>query len=216
MDYYNPLFYKLFVQLITYKYYWNKITGKRNKITVTGDLQNLHSLRNSVNTIYTAKFKNINDYIYYSFAINKFILPVPRFFVPSETIKSRLHKYLLRKSGGFIIHQTKLNNMLYLECVMEYLSTLISHGVPFLYFPELQGVDSDLPATNEKFFNMLNNVMFKETTEVVLIPSEITYKNRVNDSEIKESFTETGWYQFLNTCIFIRVYQKIKFTDFNI
>ena len=207
MDYYNPLFYNLFIQLFTFKYYRNKITGRRNKITVTGDLQNLHSLRNSVNTIYTARFKNINDYIYYSYGINKSLLPVPRFFVPSEVIKSRLQKYLIRKSGGFIIHQTELNNMLYLECIMEYLSTLISHGVPFLYFPELQGIDSNLPASNEKFFNMLNNVMFRETTEVVLIPSEITYKNKIIDSDIKEPFTEPVGINF-SSPVFLSEYTR--------
>ncbi len=207
VDHYNPFFYQLFVRIVTFKYYWNKLKGNRNNITVSGDFHNLHSLRNSVNTIYTAKFKNINDYIYYSFGISKYILPVPRFFVPAEAIKNRLIGYLIRKCGGFIIYQSKLNNILYLDCIMEYLSILTSHGVPFLYFPELQGADSTILSPNEKFFTMLNNVMFKETTEVVLIPAEITYKNRLYESESRGSFTEPVGINF-SSPVFLSEYTR--------
>ena len=207
MDYYNPVFYRLFVKIITIKYYWNKLKGKRNGITITGDLYNLHSLRDSVNTIYTSKFKNLNDFIYYSYGIDKSALPIPRFFVPAEFVKSGFMKFLLRKCGGFIIHQSKLNNMLYLECIMEYLSILTSHGVPFLYFPEIQGSDSNPKAPNDKFFEMLNNVMFKETTEVVLIPLEITYKNRLDETGEQRAFTEPVGINF-SSPVFLSEYTK--------
>lgn len=207
MDYYNPFFYRLFVNFITFKYYWKKLIGNRNSITITGDFHNLHSLRNSANTIYTAKFKNVNDCIYYSYAISQYILPVPRFFVPSELLKNKFIKYLARKCGGFVIHQSKLNNKLYLESIMEYVSILASHGVPFLYFPELQGTESAQAVPNDKFFNMLNSVMFKETTEVVLIPAEITYRNRLDESEIKELFTEPVAINF-SSPVFLSEYTK--------
>lgn len=207
MDHYNPLFYRLFEKLLMIKYYWNKLKGNRNKITTTGDFHNLHSLRNSVNTIYTAKFKNLNDCIYYSFGISKYQLPVPRFFVPSEILKTKFTRFLARKCGGFIIYQSKLNNMLYLECIMEYLSILASHGVPFLYFPELQGIDANISTPNDKFFNMLNNVMFKETTEVVLIPAEITYKNRIDESENRTLFSEPVGINF-STPVFLSDYTR--------
>ncbi len=190
MDNYNPIAYRLFIKLLSFRFYWKKITGKSNRITITGDLDNLHSLRNNVNTIYTARYKNLNDFIYYSYSINKYTLPVPRFYVPSEIINSIFMKHALRNCGGFIIHQSKLNNMLYLECIMEYLSILTAHGVPFLYFPELQDLESEFNTQNKKFFSMLNKVMFKENTEVVLIPSEISYKNKLDESEVKEPFTE--------------------------
>jgi len=207
MDHYNPLYYRLFTKIIIIKYYWNKMIGHRNNISVTGDYHNLHSLRDSVNTIYTAKFKNLNDYLYYSYGISNYMLPIPRFFVPAEILKTGVEKYFIRKCGGYLIHRSKLNNMLYVECIMEYLSILASHGVSFLYFPELQGKDSTLSAPNDKFFNMLTNVMFKETTEVVLIPSGITYKNRVDNSEIKEPFTEAIGINF-STPIFLSEYTK--------
>ncbi len=215
MDHYNPMFYRIFVKLITFKYYWKKVLGSRNGISITGDFHNLHSLRNSVNTIYTAKFKNINDYIYYSYGISRYILPVPRFFTPSEVLNSKFRKYLVRKCGGFIIHQSKLSNKLYLECIMEYLSILASHGVPFLYFPELQGSEASPVTPNDKFFDMLNSVMFKETTEIVLIPSEISYKNRLNESDIKEPFTEPVAINF-SSPVFLSEYTKKSHLEISI
>lgn len=212
IDHYSPLYYQFFIKILTIKYFWMKLAGNRNRITITGDFHNLHSLRNSVNTIYTAKYKNINDCIYYSYGISKFILPVPRFFVPSEILKTRFMKYLVRKSGGFIIHQSKLNNTLYLECIMEYLSILAGHGVPFLYFPELQGTDSPLLAPNDKFFKMLNSVMFKETTEVVLIPSEITYTSRMDETETKDLFTEPVGINF-SSPVFLSEYTRQSSSD---
>ena len=90
---------------------------------------------------------------------------------------------------------------------MEYLSILTSHGVPFLYFPELQGADSTILSPNEKFFTMLNNVMFKETTEVVLIPAEITYKTRLYESESRASFTEPVGINF-SSPVFLSEYTR--------
>ncbi len=207
MDHYNPFFYRFFIKILTFKYYWKKLFGNRNQISITGDFHNLHSLKDSVNTIYTARFKNLNDYIYYSYAIDKFMLPVPRFFVSSEVVRSSFKKFFIRKCGGFIVYQSKLNNPLYLECIMEYLSILTSHGVPFLYFPELQGSDSACLTPNDKFFDMLNTVMFKETTEVVLIPIEITYKNKVVESDQKIPLTEPVSINF-SSPIFLSEYTR--------
>lgn len=190
MDHYNPIFYRLSLKLLTLKYYWSKLKGYRNEITVTGDFDNLHSLRNNVNTIYVAKFKNLNDIIYYSHGIRKYLLPVPRTFISSDIVRGKVWKYLTRKCGGFIIHLSKLNNLLYMECVMEYLSILASHGVPFLYFPELHGMHQTGSKLDDNFFNMLTRVMYRETTEIALIPAEISYKNRLDESETKSYFTE--------------------------
>jgi glycerol-3-phosphate dehydrogenase (NAD(P)+) len=212
IDHYSPFYYQLFIKFLTVKYYWMKLFGNKNRINVSGDFHNLHSLRNSVNTIYTAKYKNLNDFIYYSYGISRYILPVPRFFVPAEFLTNRFIKYMIRKSGGFIIHQSKLSNTLYLECIMEYLSILASHGVPFLYFPELQGEDSPLLGPNDKFFKMLNSVMFKETTEVVLIPSEITYSGRIDEAESKHIFTEPVGVNF-SSPVFLSEYTRQSSSD---
>jgi glycerol-3-phosphate dehydrogenase (NAD(P)+) len=190
MDHYNPIFYRLFLKIITMIYFWNKLKGYRNEITITGSFDNLHSLRDNVNIIYVAKFKNLNDSLYYSYGISKYMLPIPRTFIPSDMIKGGIKKFLIRKCGGYIIYLPKFNNILYMECVMEYLSILAGHGVPFLYFPELHKADHTVGLPDESFFYMLNSVMYRETTEIALVPSEITYKNRFDESETKSCFTE--------------------------
>lgn len=209
MDHYNPLFYQVYVRLLKFKYLWNKLIGHKNEITVTGDFYNMLGVISSYNTIYMAKSKNINDYIYYFYGINKCILPVLRFFVSSDSLETWFEEYIIRKTGGFIIHKSKLNNLLYYECIMGYLSILASHGVPVLYFPELHESESSMlvSQSSDKFFNMLNNVMFNETTEIVLIPSEITYKNRLDESLTKDVFTEPVGINF-SAPVFLSEYTK--------
>jgi len=190
IDQYNPFFYHLCVKLLSVKYYWNNLIRRGNNITISGSFSELNNLKHSVNTIYIAKSKNINDFIYYIFAMNKNELPLARFLVPSDALKSSFDKFLIRSSGGIIIYREKLNNMLYLASVIEYLSMLTKHGVPFIFFPELFATESNNLDSNKNFFDMLNNIMFDEATEIVLIPLEIAYKKRVNESEFKKVFTE--------------------------
>ena len=190
IDHYNPFINHFCVRLLKIKYYWHKFIRTRNDITITGSFHELNNLKDSVNTIYIAKSKNINDFIYYIFAMNKNELPLSRFLVPADALKSKLDKFLIRKCGGVIIYREKLNNILYLACVIEYLSMLAKHGLPFIFFPELFATEQDKLESNEKFFNMLNTIMFDESTEIVLIPLEIAYKKKVNESEFKKVFTE--------------------------
>jgi hypothetical protein len=67
---------------------------------------------------------------------------------------------------------------------------LAKHGVPFIFFPELFASEQNNLESNEKFLDMLNTIMFDEATEIVLIPLEIAYKKKVNESEFKKVFTE--------------------------
>jgi len=215
IDRYNPFFYHLCIRLISVKYYWYKLIRTKNNITVTGSFNELHNLKDSVNTIYAAKFKNINDCIYYMFAMSKNVATPPRFLVPADVLKSGFDKFLIRKCGGFIIYREKLNNTLYLESIIEYLSMLTKHGVPFIFTPELFTTEPNNLDLNESFFNMLNNIMFDEATEIVLIPLEIAYKKRVDESEFKKVFTEPVSINF-SSPIFLSEFTKESSTEISI
>jgi hypothetical protein len=112
-------------------------------------------------------------------------------------VHGRFEKFLIRNSGGFIINRDKLKNPVYKQCIIQYLSTLIRNGVPVLYFPELEPEDnSRISGLSENFFQLLNEVLYQESTEIVLVPSEILYKNRINESEIDGLFTEQMHFHF--------------------
>jgi hypothetical protein len=75
--------------------------------------------------------------------------------------------------------------------VIQYISTLISHGVPLLYFPEQQPeINSTISSLNEYFFELINSVMYQESTEIVLIPTQIAYSSKLDESENIPIFSE--------------------------
>lgn len=191
IDHHNVYIKRFFMKFLAMKYFLKKLKGIRNSITVTGDIGEILRIKNSVNIIYVARYKNIQDSLHYIFTINKNNLPVPRFFISSDAVHGKIERYLIRNSGGFIINRDKLKNVVYKQCIIQYLSTLIRNGVPVLYFPELEPEkNSSISGLSENFFQLLNEVLYQESTEIVLVPSEILYKNRINESDINGTFTE--------------------------
>ncbi len=191
IDHHNIYFKNIFFKLLSFKYFWKKLKGNKNSLSITGDIEDILRIENNVNIIYVARYKNILDSIHYIFAIKKSKLPVPRYFISSDAINGKLEKFFIRNSGGFIINRSKLDNIVYKQCIIQYLSTLIRNGVPVLYFPELEPEkNSQISDLSENFFQLLHEVMYQEATEIVLIPSEILYSNRVRESETNEIFTE--------------------------
>jgi len=191
IDHYNTYVKKVFLKLLSLKYYAKKFKGFKNSITTTGNIKDIYRIKNSVNIIYVARYKNIIDSFHYIYAIYKNNLPVPRYFIDSEAVKGKLARFFVRNSGGFIIERSKLKNIVYKQCIIQYLSTLIQNGVPVLYFPELEPEkNSRISELSENFFQLLNEVLYQESIEIVLVPSEILYKDRIKESEVKGIFTE--------------------------
>ena len=191
IDHHNAYIKKFFLKFLTIKYFSKKFKGIMNSISVTGEIDDISRIKNSVNIIYVARYKNILDSLHYIFAIHKNNLPIPRFFISSDAVHGKIDRFLIRNSGGFIINRDKLKNVVYKQCIIQYLSTLIRNGVPVLYFPELEPEkNSSISGLSENFFQLLNEVLYQETTEIVLVPSEILYKNRLNESEIIGLFSE--------------------------
>lgn len=191
IDHNNMIITKVMRNYLFSRRILKRINGKKNKVRITGDTDKIRNLKDRVNIIYIARFKNLSDFYYYIYSIYKKFLPEPRFFVPAESSGGLLARYILRKSGGYIIHRSRLGNLLYRECVIQYLSTLISHGVPLLYFPEKEPeTGAEISALDDYFFQLLNTVMFQESTEIVLVPTQISYSDKVNESSLCPVLTE--------------------------
>lgn len=197
IDHNNAFMTHLMMNYLFFTHIWNRINGKKNRVRITGDTDKIRNLRERVNTIYIARFKNNSDFYYYIYSIYKKFLPEPRFFIPAESAGGWLNRFFLKKSGGYIIHRSRLGNLLYRECVIQYISTLISHGVPLLYFPEKEPEkDSAVSPLNEHFFELLNTVMYQESTEIVLIPAQIAYSDRLNEADEAPILSEPATLNF--------------------
>ncbi len=191
IDHNSTFITHILMNSIFFIHIWKKINGKKNRVRITGDVDKIRNLRERVNLIYISRYKNKTDFYYYIFSIYKKFLPEPRFFIPSESTGGWFNKYLLRRCGGYIIDRSRSGNLLYRECVIQYISTLISHGVPLLYFPEQQPeINSTISSLNEYFFELINSVMYQESTEIVLIPTQIAYSSKLDESENIPIFSE--------------------------
>ncbi len=191
IDHNNMIITKVMRNFLFFRRILKMVNGKSNRVSITGDTDKIRNLKDRVNIIYIARFKNLVDYYYYIFSIYKKFLPEPRFFVPAEASGGWLARYFLRKSGGYIIHRSRFGNLLYRECVIQYLSTLISHGVPLLYFPEKEPeAGAEISSLDDYFFQLLNTVMFQESTEIVLVPTQISYTDKLNETTPRPVLTE--------------------------
>jgi len=191
MDHYSPIFSEINLKFYNFKYFFNKLRGMRNEINTDGDLNLINELKTSVNIVYVTKYKNVMDHAHYLREMKKNNLPIPRFFISNEIPRSHLRVLFQRKSGGFIVNKYKFDNALYRECIIHYISSLISHGVPVLYSPNFEKNSSEInESMNESFISLINEVLFKDTTEIVLIPSQIKYSDRVNETVAKKPFVD--------------------------
>lgn len=184
IDHNNTFISRLFINYLFIKHIFNRINGIANRIKIIGDTDKIRNLRERVNIIYIARFKNNADFYYYIYSIYKKYLPEPRFFIPAEAAGGWFNRFLLKKTGGYIIHRSRTGNLLYQECVIQYISTLISHGVPLLYFPEKEPEkNSEISKLDEYFFQFINTVMFNELTEIILVPVQISYNNKITEAD---------------------------------
>ena len=198
-DHKSVLVSRFFLKLLNFIYIKNRMLGYKNRIKITGEIHRIFNIKERFNTLYVMRHKNIYDFFYYLYAIDRNSLSLPRFFVPDTVKPGFMYRYLLRRSGGFIVHTSKLDNHIYRECLIQYLSALISHGVPVLFFPELKpATESVISSLGENFFQLLNEVMFQESTEIALVPGEISYNNLVNESAAKPVMKEAVTVNFSN------------------
>ncbi len=174
VDTYNVHFKNWFMRYLKLCDYEAQIFNKKSKINITGQLNSIKMINNTIHIVYVPKFTNIHDFLYIIYAINKLNFPFPRFYVSKDIITSKWNKYLLKKLGGFTVDENKISNIVYREVLSEYLATMIDNGVPLLYFPDIDEQDnSDI---SKNFFSIITEEMYKHTIEIALIPIEISYK----------------------------------------
>jgi len=176
IDRYNNLWKTSFVILMKTILFYQSVIKKNLSIEKSGHFKALRKIKGSSNVIYVSIFKNLFDFLFIISVIHKEKLAFPRFFVPKEAVKSTFQRYILRKSGGFFVDESKLSNIIYREALSRYIATMINNGVPLLYFPE------NKPQTNISsnkikydFFSILIESLYSNTVDIALVPVVISY-----------------------------------------
>ncbi len=147
------------------------------KRTVSGGFsaKELKALTSRCNTIYIIR----NEDLDFTFpVVNELYiqgLPFPRFIVNPHTVHTDFQRKILKLIGGFFIDHIRLENPLYHEVALSYLSYYIGHGIPVLCCIDF----SRKYATAEiDFFKMVVDKIKKSTEEIVIVPlSVVKWKN---------------------------------------
>ncbi|MBN1534766.1 MAG: hypothetical protein JXA20_18995 [Spirochaetes bacterium] len=150
---------------------------------VTGHFREIRKIKRSENVIYIATFRSLRDYLYLTAAIDHFGMPFPRFFVNSEAVKGGWRRWLVRCSGGYIVDAGKMSNPLYREVLNRYVSIMIEHGVPVLFFPWLKPGRADDRALTDDFFRVVIDTLYSYTSEIVLVPVQVTAESAASEGE---------------------------------
>jgi len=176
-DDYGSIYKKIFINTFNFFYLKNKFSKQKGKLNITGFYNQVKAIKRDVEIIYVSNFITFADFLFIVFAIKKKKLAFPRFFVCKNAVQQPFFRWLIKKAGGFIVDNSKLKNIVYRETLSQYISTLIDHGVPILYFPENKPSQMTKSKMNIKydFFSIIIESLFQSTIEISIVPLEVNY-----------------------------------------
>lgn len=187
-----------------------------NNITVRGDFNRIKRCADTSNVVYIASYKSLFDFLFINIAINRQSLPIPRFFVSSSIVVNRFQSMIIKLCGGYIIDNQKFVNPIYRELTKSYLSTLVEHGVPVLFFPELYvSKYGNIGKIKTEFLSSIMDSLLRNTEEIALFPIEILYYKRpvsLHDENSKQSVSFTA---SLDNIVELNFSEPILVSDFS-
>ncbi len=146
---------------------------------VSGEIKAVKKIKKSENLIYLGTTASYVDLMRLLLSIDYFGLPFPRFLVDSRAVKGRWKRLLIRYSGGYIVDADKMANPIFREVLNQYISIMIEHGVPLLYFPDFCSEKSGSEEYSEGFFKVIVDSLYSYTAEIVLVPVSVTRRDEV-------------------------------------
>ncbi len=185
-------------------------------LRVSGNIREIRRIAGSANVVYVATFRSYFDFLFLGMALSRFGLLAPRFLVNSALVKTRVRRLLLKFSGGYIINIGRLGNPLYREVVKVYLSTLLEHGVPVLFFPELLFFkDGRLREINEEFILTIVDSLRKNTEEIALVPVALSYYRKPVSTGDMGSPAGVSWKRALDNTVRVSFSKPVMVSDYS-
>lgn len=186
-------------------------------IKIKGDIGGVRSVSSHSNVVYAPTFRSYYDFLFLSIAIRRLSLYVPRYFVSSAVIRSSFWAKLIRLAGGYIIDVYKFVNPGYREVIKSYLTTLVGHGVPVMFFPEIYvSKDGNIRNINREFITSIVESLVMNNEEIALIPIEISYYKKPCGLDVDENLEEISLKNdVLNNVAEIHFSKPILVSDFS-
>ncbi len=222
-DSFNPLVYRIFNLIVKIRNFminffkWG--AGRRiftGNIRVSGNIGEIRKAARSANVVYLATFRSYFDFLFLGMAISRFGLIEPRFLVNSALVTGSFRRMLIKFAGGYIVNIGRLGNPLYREVVKQYLATLLEHGVPVLFFPELLFFsEGKIREINEEFISTIVDSLKKNTEEIALIPVELSYFRVPAGRGNLEEPGDVSWKKALGNTVQINFSRPVIVSDYS-
>jgi len=160
-------------------------------VLVDGEIESITKVGKKSTIVYSLEGSYGYNALYVMMAFSRYPdLPRPRIFMDERGIRSNLFKYLLRKSGMYMICPDKLASPVYREVVFQYLCTMVEHGVSVCYIHSGKNESTGDGALLEHMIELIQTT----TEEIAIVPLSITfYMDREGSVEYKANeFPATG------------------------
>ncbi len=163
----------------------------RDNIRIRGDFDTIRKISDTSNLVYIPTYRSYFDFLFINVALSRLSLHAPRFFVNDIVVHSFFQELMIKLSGGYIIDVYKFINPIYREVIRSYLSTLVQHGIPVLFFPEIYiSKDGNIRNINKEFVSSLMESLYKNNEEIALIPIELSYYKKPFGLNIDEDLED--------------------------
>jgi len=171
-DHYNPAFRWIIMLFLFAVRALNAVTGKSGRIMASGHTTEIKKLGRSVTVFYVHSWGGIFDSLMIILSIAMKNLPFPRFFVSSDIAGTR-ERFILKLCGGFLVDRSRIDDAVYRETLVQYMSTIAGHGIPVLYAPSY--MPGQAVAESDELLTALNDSLYRHTVELALVPVEVSY-----------------------------------------
>ncbi len=188
----------------------------RSNIRISGDIEKVRSVAGHSNLLYAVMSRSGFDYLFATLALARTRLHPPRFFIPAGYERGRLAALFLRLAGGYRVDPDRLDNPAYRETLKAYISTLIQHGIPVLFFPEISVPHDGKPGIiNEGVMEAVFESLYQSTEEIAVVPVEISYYLRPSDEPQAMRNADIPLGSLLRNTVHVNLSDPILLSDYS-
>ncbi|MFW5770954.1 MAG: hypothetical protein ACOCX9_05925, partial [Spirochaetota bacterium] len=175
-DRHSSIIFRIMNSLLRWYAVYVKIRSKERipvkPVLVDGEIESATRVGRNSTIVYSLEGSYGYNALYMMMGVSRYPgLPRPRIFMDERGVRSKFLKYMLRKSGMYMVCPDKLASPVYRELVFQYLCTMVEHGVSVCYIHSGKNDSTGDGALLEHMLELIHTT----TEEIAIVPVSITF-----------------------------------------
>ncbi len=175
-DRHSSVIYRIMNSLLRWYALYVKIRSKERipvkPVLVEGEIDSVSRVGTNSTIVYSLEGTYGYNALYVMMGISRYPgLPRPRVFMDERGVRSKFLKYMLRKSGMYMVCPDKLASPVYREVVFQYLCTMVEHGVSVCYIHSGKNDSTGDGSLMEHMMELIQST----TEEIAVVPVSIAF-----------------------------------------